>query len=121
MAEEGNTQVPPRRTFVQLLMEHRHGALIEELTTYMLNLTNEVRDQQKSGSLVITLKVEPTKDPNMISLMDNVTLKSPKHTPGASMFFLDTHGFLFRSDPNQPELPLQEVPRRESQEFKEVN
>lgn len=104
------------RTFVQYLYEIDDGRLVGELTQEMRDLVTEVRDQQKAGTITLTLKVEPTKAPNTLIITDQVAVKPPKHTPGASIFYPDEEGYLHRKDPMQPELPLQEVPRRSVKE-----
>lgn len=92
------------RSFVQYLMDIGGGRLVNELTQQMRDLINGVRDTQKSGSLTLTLKVVPTRAPGMFEVLDTVTLKEPKMPAGASVFFSDEEGYLYRRDPQQPEL-----------------
>jgi hypothetical protein len=114
MATEEKDLPGPTRTFVQYLYEIDEGRLVGELTQEMRDLVTEVRDQQKPGTLTLTLKVEPTKAVNTLIITDQISVKPPKHTPGASIFYPDEEGYLHRKDPMQPELPLQEVPRRDA-------
>lgn len=106
--------------FNQVLLEIRQGSLHAELSERLQELVAAVAEQEKAGSLTLTIRVSPAgRRTAQYEISDDVSVKLPKPERGSSLFFaLD--GNLSRSDPRQPQLPLQEVPARPS-EVQEVD
>lgn len=111
--------MPEPNPFNQVLLDIRQGSLHAELSERLQELVAAVAEHEKAGSLVLTIKVSPAgRKTQQYEIADDLAVKLPKPERGSSLFFaLD--GNLSRSDPRQPELPLQQVPAPPS-EIREV-
>lgn len=111
------------RPFTQWLLEQRAGQLHAELSAGLRELTAACVEHGAAGQLTLTIKVKPHKaaagSPTLF-VADQVVVKAPQGERGAAIFFADEAGNLRRDDPRQPQLPLQEVPRREPRDIKEA-
>jgi hypothetical protein len=102
---------PPVRPFADFLREQARGHSHEELSEALRDLTSRVTDTGKKGTITYTVTIEPTKGTDALTVSDQIKLKFPEHTRGASLFFRDKDGNLVRSDPNQLQFEsLREVP-----------
>ena len=64
----------------------------------------------KPGSVTIKLTVKPTQaDSPEKTLIAEITKKQPMATIQPATFFADQDGNLFRTDPRQGEMPLEQV------------
>lgn len=105
--------------FNQVLLEIRQGSLHAELSEQLQELVAAVSEHERPGSLTLKITVAPAgRRTQQYELADDVSVKLPKPERGSSLFFA-LEGNLSRSDPRQPELPLQEVPAPPS-EIQEV-
>jgi len=93
-------------TFVDTIQELRRGKLIAELTKQLADLVTGVRAVGASGTLTLTIKVQPASkgDANAVQIFDDVRLKIPTPTRPATYMFADDDGILTRQDPRQPQL-----------------
>lgn len=103
---------PIIRPFAEWLREQGGGRTHNELGEGLHDLLARCSDTGKKGSITLTVTVEPAKDvPGMVIVKDQIKLILPEFDRPAGMYWLDGHGNLSRSDPNQPELDgLREVP-----------
>jgi hypothetical protein len=99
--DEAKKDRPP---FTAWLSDHRNGALAAELTEKFGDLVEAVTRHGKAGSLVLTLKINPSGDYQMI-VKDSVTAKAPSPPAPETFYFADGNGGLSRRDPRQPQLP----------------
>ncbi len=99
----------PRKPFAAFVQEQRSGGLHGELSDGLAELVSAVREHQKGGTLVLTIKVTPNKDGSTVTVTDKVAVKAPEGERGAAIFFVDDAGNLSRRNPYQQELPLKEV------------
>lgn len=101
------TQDPVNNTIIDVLVNQRKGALIPELSEKLQKLVQSVKEHNKGGSLVLTLKVSPFNgDASALLVVDQVELKVPKAPLKGSMFYSTDEGVLQRKDPNQVEMQL---------------
>lgn len=99
------------KPFTQFLLEQRSGGMHGELSEKLQSLTSAVYEHDKAGTLTLTVSIKPIEgQPGRYIVTDDVKIKAPEAARGSSLFFADDHGNLSRSDPRQPELPLQQVP-----------
>lgn len=109
----GDGEDPPRKSFAIFIQDQRAGALHNELSDGLAEVVQRVIDLNKAGSLSLNLKVVPAgKGQAAVFITDEVKVKPPEDRQ-AFMYFTDGHGNISRSNPNQPELPLREVPPAE--------
>lgn len=109
------------RPFAELLHLQRNGAFHADLSTALNRLVRAVQETGKGGDLTVKLKVKPAgKHATMVLVHDDVKLKEPEADKGDGIYFTDERGNLRRSDPNQPELPLREVPQPQRRPAREV-
>lgn len=96
--------------FSEWLHEHRRGALDDELSAALAEVTEAtqaVGDPKKWGELTITIKVNTTSpDSPTVMLVDAIKVKKPEFARPASVYYLDVAGGLTRHDPTQTRLPL---------------
>lgn len=115
----GDGEDPPRKSFAIFVQDQRAGALHNELSDGLAEVVQRVIDLNKAGSLSLTLKVVPAgKGQAAVFITDEVKVKPPEDRQ-AFMYFTDGHGNISRSNPNQPELPLREVPSAEVRDLPE--
>lgn len=113
----GTAEVEPTgpvvRPFSEFLLTQAYGATHDELSQGLHALLDAVRENGKTGSMTLTIKVSPVGrgDERQVIVTDQVVVKKPVGKRPESFFFLDDDGNLTRKDPRQPELPLREVTR----------
>lgn len=113
MTKPTDDTAEPPEPFSAFLFAQRRGATHGELTDGLAELARAVMETGKSGSLTLTIKVgKATKNGgNQLLVSDAVLVKAPTAAREESLFFFDDkNASLSRTDPNQPALPLQEVP-----------
>jgi hypothetical protein len=94
----------PAFRFSDFIKEFGEGALDDELTAALVNVTSAVRLHGKTGAVVLELKFAE-KGGGVI--VDADVAKSAPSTKPSSFFYVDeTAGRLSRRDPRQPQLPL---------------
>jgi hypothetical protein len=96
---------PQRKPFAAWLHEHRGGALHSELGEKLAELSVACLDNEKGGTLTVTIKVKPAKVDGALIFEDEVKVKVPEPDRGGAIWFPDSNGNLSRRDPRQPELP----------------
>jgi hypothetical protein len=101
--------VSATKPFGQFLLEQRNGGLHGELSDRLREVVEAVAEHGKVGALVLTVTVKPTGASGQYIVSDAISAKVPEADRGASLFFADDHGNLSRTDPRQPELPLQDI------------
>lgn len=89
------------RPFTAVLQELNRGELCHELTAMLNELVHAVQVNQKGGTLVLKLKLEPKEGAEMVLVHTDVDMKKPKQARPASMFFIDHELNLVRNDPRQ--------------------
>lgn len=110
---DDDDEVAPPEPFSQFLFAQRGGTTHAELTDGLAALAAAVMETGKSGSLTLTIKVGKAskKGGHQMVVSDAVVVKAPVPERTESFFFFDeTSNSLVRTDPLQPQLPLQEVP-----------
>jgi len=109
------------RLFTDVLRETRNGALVDELSAQLTELTKAVVETGKKGTLNLTLSIAPAKGGAYV-VTDEVKLKAPEHDKEATLFFVSNQGDLLRNDPNQITLGLRAVdePEENSGEVKQI-
>lgn len=101
------------RPFAEFLREQRSGTTHDELSQGLNDLLEAVSETGKAGQITLTVKVKPAAKGNhsMVSVADTVAVKLPQGERGEAIFFIDDDFNLTRDNPNQPSLPLREVPK----------
>lgn len=110
------------RPFTDFLQEHRHGELHGEVSAALNDLVQAVTGIGKSGSLTLTITIEPAgTNHEQVLVKDDVVVKQPKPARESAICFVDDEGNLSRRDPRQPELPgLRTVASRPASEAKSI-
>lgn len=98
------------RPFADVLLELNRGRTHAEASRAMQDLVQAVIDTGKKGSVTVVISVSKSKASGQIEIADDVRIKLPAADRSASLFFVDDEFNLTRDDPNQPHLPLREVP-----------
>lgn len=103
--KDDGRQIQP---FAAVLQQIAKGTAHAELSELLNQLTTAVAEHRKAGTLTLTLRIEPTKGTDTLTVSATSVLKAPRATE-ASIFFATDDGNLTRDDPNQLQLPLREV------------
>lgn len=114
---------PTPQPFSQWLFAQRNGTTHAELTDALAEVGAAVMETGKAGEVVLRIKVQKAskKGGHQMLVSDEVQVKAPKPARDESLFFFDERtGSLTRTDPHQPSLPLQEVPKPDTQRLKEA-
>ncbi len=101
------------RLFTDVLRETRNGALVDECSEKLNELTKAVVEESKGGTLTLTLSIQPGRGGAYI-LADKVVIKAPEPAREATLFFANKDYDLQRNDPNQLELGVRAIPDQES-------
>ena len=106
------TDEPLIRPFADFLREHGKGRTHDELGEALHTLIARVKDTGKSGSISLTVKVEPMKKADgMVIVSDKISIKIPEHDRPSAAWFIGKDGNLQRDDPHQLQFEsLREVP-----------
>lgn len=99
MSTKDERQIIP---FATVLQQVAKGAVATELSELLADLTADVYEHQKPGTLTVVVKVEPTKGGETVTVSVTPTVKGPRATQ-ASIFFATEEGQLTRQDPRQLE------------------
>ncbi|MCG7592430.1 hypothetical protein [Mycobacterium sp. PSTR-4-N] len=92
------------REFASVLIQHKNGLAHDEATEALKQAVIAAEQTGKAASVTVTLTVEPiAKIPGAYKIKDKVDAKIPTE-PRSSMWFSDTHGGLYKNDPNQRSL-----------------
>lgn len=86
------------------LRELRGGEFIHELDERLRQVTEDVSERGKSGS--VTIKLTVTASGRSLEIDDEITSRTPKVAKPGTLFFRDREGLLTRNDPKQHELPF---------------
>jgi hypothetical protein len=113
--EDPSSSSSPLQAFSQWLFQQRGGALHEELTLKLAELTQAVMATDKEGSLTLSIKVAKAGKGIQFIVKDKITSKLPEPDADPSFFFYDeATGSLSRNDPFQPDIPLLDItPKRQ--------
>lgn len=99
--------------FQSMLGKHRKGVAANEASRCLHEAIVATRDTQKASTVTLTVKLKCGTDNQMIVDIQ-CAAKLPKQQLPVGMFWLDDDNQLCTSDPNQKELGLREVERKES-------
>lgn len=91
--------------FNNTLDQIRYGALSDELTEKMTELTRACKETGRVGEITLTLKIKPGQA-GQVELLDNVKVKMPEAQRGTTLMFATDDGGLSREDPRQLSLKL---------------
>lgn len=97
------------RPFADTLRELDKGRVHAELGERLQEVLAAVMDVRKAGVIQLTIKLNPSKAPDMVEVSGVVTAKTPR-AGRTSMFFVDDEHNLTRDNPHQPALPLTGLP-----------
>ncbi|MGW4648095.1 hypothetical protein [Kitasatospora sp. NPDC004289] len=98
--------------FAAFLVGHLGGRTHETVSAEFHKLVAAVTEHGKKGSLVLAITIEPSKghvDGDPLAISVDSTLKAPKATPPASLYFVDANGNATREDPRQIALDFRTV------------
>jgi hypothetical protein len=93
---------PADTKFLDWLRGHRSGVLDVDLRDAFIGVVQAVRATGKAGSVVLTLKIEPTKG-EMLAVTDKIDAKPPVLVD-PKLYWADFDGTLTRDNPLQPKL-----------------
>lgn len=103
--EGTHTDGPQALSFSAFITENADGVLEDRATAELRDLVQAVLAQQKKGTLVVELTVNPAGGSGrMVRIAGNVTAKPPKAVPEESLFYATRDGGLTKDDPFQPSM-----------------
>lgn len=91
------------RTYPATLETLRFGALAQELTQHLRELTAACSQTGNKGSLTLTLTLTPGKG-GQIEVDDEVKLKPPRREKSSTLMFATAEHHLQRDDPRQMQI-----------------
>ena len=94
---------------IKLFQEHRAGATHEEISDAIRDVVAAVTDEQKAGTITITISIKPLGKGDGLAVGIETKAKPPKQTVGTSVFFADATNNLQRHDPRQQSMELREI------------
>jgi hypothetical protein len=97
VADKQERQIKP---FVEWLEKHKKGEVDTELTHELRELISAVQDTGKAGVLTLKLTVKRKSD-HQVTVLEDITVKTPVHDRAEAIYFLDQNLNLLRSDPRQ--------------------
>ncbi len=109
----------PARPFPDTLRQIRYGALQDELTEALNALVAECTKTNKTGELVLKIKLKPN-PAGQVEVLDDLTVKLPKPVRGTSIFFATPEGNLMRDDPRQQQLEGLRVAEKDTGDVRDV-
>lgn len=88
---------------LDVMADIRCGDFVFDASTELEKMIAAVRDTKKTGTLVISLKIEPLSAGNAdtVKVIDDINAKMPKPDKLSSIFFTSDDNRLLRNDPNQ--------------------
>lgn len=96
--------------FIKTISHLNKGGTISELDENLAELVRQIRATGKPGSLTLKLTVKPIdSEAKTIEVKDKITLSVPDIPRRSSVFYTNEDGRVSRTDPEQPELPIQAV------------
>lgn len=100
---------------IQILQEHRDGALLAEVNDKLAEVLTSVAEHGKAASFSFSLKFTPNGE-DAVTVKADVSAKAaqPKAV-GDAIFFIDEHGNLSRRSSRQGDL-VDELERRRQQD-----
>ena len=102
-----DTQTRPN-TFIASITDLNDGAIASDLDRQLREVVMKARETGKSGSITLTLTVEPRGADSVIVVAKTAT-KMPKIEEPKSIFFVNDDGELVREHPKQSTLPFKTV------------
>lgn len=95
---------------ITTLGEIRRGAFVADLDAEFRSMVDAVRDTGGTGEITVKFVFKPMQGDELgIEMKDEIKPKAPRRQTGKTIFFATEDGGLARSDPRQPELPMQVV------------
>lgn len=106
-----DTPMPTGADALAVIAQLRRGQTATDLSEALLELVAAVRETGKKGTLTLKLTVAPHAkgDDVILTLTDDVTLKTPRAERGSSIFYATDDNGLVRNDPRQGELRLEVI------------
>lgn len=106
-----NTNTHPIRPFTDLLRELSDGAVLDDLSSKLNSLVEAVANEQKQGSLTLTLTIRPAqKSAVAMVVVPDIKVKRPEPEPIGSIMFPTDDFNLQRDNPRQAKMELKAVP-----------
>lgn len=92
----------------ELIPQLDYGATEGELDEAIATVANAVKEQQKRGSITLTLTFDPVKhNEAQVEITESIKVVTPQRGRASTTMFIQKDGSLSRRDPRQPELPMQ--------------
>lgn len=111
----------PFSTFIQ---ELQNGDVNNELSQGLNDVVKGVDVTDKTGSLILELKISPNKNSTMVFVNAKVKLKIPEGDKPSSVFYIDpSNSNLVRNDPRQmnfSDLETKKLHTEEPEEAKKI-
>ena len=116
MADNELVEVEPR-PFGEFLADQRGGDCHHEATQKLHQLIEAVSETGRPGKITLIFSVKPAaRGARMVAVTDDVKLTLPELERDTAVFYVDKNHNLSRSDPDQQDLPLRELPQRQRRE-----
>ncbi len=109
---------PINNAFSRLLAEFRSGESLAELSAELQLLVAKVQETNRPGSLTYTIRITPAGE--AMTVTDEIKTKPPVEERDHAIFFPTEDHALSRSNPEQKEFVLREVPKPPAPEVRDV-
>ena len=108
----------PRNAFGDLVAELRDGDAQFDASDALNKLLTQIRETCQPGSISLKISFKPAGAGKILTITDEIIVKSPKEQKDATLMYCDEGGLLSRNNPDQRQLPLRtaEAPEREIKE-----
>lgn len=118
-----DTPMPTGADALAVLSQLRRGQTAADISEALHELVAAVRATGKKGALTIKLTVAPHSkgDDTILTLTDDVTLKTPRAERGASIFYATVDNALVRNDPRQAEMRFDVIEGNRADAARRVN
>jgi hypothetical protein len=99
--------------FTQILMQARKGEVADRLTEELASIIEAIDATGKGGELTLKVKISPEKGGgNAKDFEFDVSAKLPRAPLPKAIFYSDSAGDLFRTDPSQTEMRFEDAEER---------
>ena len=109
--------------FIRVLQDHRKGQIISDLSEALAKVVQAVEETGNPGSITVKFKLRPATEgeDSAVLLTDEISVKAPRATVAASIFFADTETWqLTRDNPKQMKLKLELLEAEQEEEKKKA-
>lgn len=99
-------------SFLEVVSKVDGGGLAKALDEEQKEVIEAVQDSNKKGSIKLELKFDPNGS-NQLQVETKIKTKKPRRDRPATFFYTDQDHRVYRKDPTQLEMDLQQLPEEQ--------